>query len=65
MGILKRDPLNYRGITLLSVVGTVLAALISKRLMGYCEEKHVLAEEKAGFRYGRACVDQIFILADI
>ena len=61
----KRHPLNYRGITLLSVVGKVFAALINKRLMGYCEEKHVLAEEQAGFRYGRACVDQIFILADI
>ena len=29
----KRDPLNNRGITLLSVVGKVMAALMNVRLM--------------------------------
>ena len=30
--------------------------------MSYCEEEDRLVDEQAGFRKGRACVDQIFIL---
>ena len=33
----KRDPLNYRGITLLSVVGKVFASLVNVRLMALRE----------------------------
>ena len=61
----KRDPLNYRGITLLSVVGKAFAALINARLMVFCEKGGVLADEQAGFRRGRACIDQIFILKEV
>ena len=61
----KRDPLNYRGITQLSVVGKAFAALINARLMVFCEKDGVLADEQAGFRRGRACIDQIFILKEV
>ena len=61
----KRDPLNYRGITLLSVVGKVFAALVNVRLMQHCEMEERLVDEQAGFRAGRACVDQIFILNEV
>ena len=61
----KRDPLNYRGITLLSVVGKVFASLVNVRLMAHCEEGDRLVDEQAGFRKGRACADQIFIMKEV
>ena len=60
-----RDPLNYRGITLLSVVAKLFASVLNRRLMSFCEEEGVLAEEQAGFRTGRSCMDQIFTIKEI
>ena len=61
----KREPLNYRGITLLSVVSKVYTSILNKRLTSWCEENKVLVEEQGGFREGRGCVDQIFVLVGI
>jgi len=33
--------------------------------MSFCEEEGVLAEEQAGFRTGRSCMDQIFTIKEI
>ena len=54
---------NWRGITLLSVPGKVLGAIILERI---CEslEQHI-REGQAGFRKGKSCADQIFILSNI
>ena len=57
----RQDPNNYRGITLLSVVGKVFAAVINKRLSLWCEHNNKLAEEQAGFRPQRSTIDQLFI----
>ena len=43
----KRDPLNYRGITLLSVVGKVFMRMVNSRLAHYCEEQALLVDEQA------------------
>ena len=53
-----RNPDNYRGITLLSVVGKVYASVLNARVMKWCEKNGVLSEEQAGFRPGRSTVDQ-------
>ena len=37
-----RDPNNYRGITLLSVVGKVYASVLNARVMNWCEKNGVL-----------------------
>ena len=60
----KRLPTNYRGITLLSVVGKVYATILNDRLMEWCESRHVLVEEQAGFRRGRSTIDHIFVLTE-
>jgi hypothetical protein len=60
----KRDPLDYRGITLLSVVGKTFASLLNERLMIYHDKGERLVDEQAGFRKGRSCMDQIFILKE-
>ena len=54
---------NWRGISLLSVPGKVLCSVIYNRLKESCEL--ALREEQAGFRAGRGCSDQIFVLRNI
>ena len=61
----SRDPLNYRGITLLSVVGKLYTSIINERLMSWCEEEGALSEEQGGFKRFRGCSEQIFILSEI
>ena len=57
--------MNYRGITLLSVVSKVYTSILNERLSKWCEENNIIVEEQGGFRKGRGCVDQIFVLAGI
>ena len=59
-----RVPENYRGITLLSVVGKIYAAVITKRVSTWCEDSKCLSEEQAGFRPGRSPLDHIFTLSE-
>jgi len=56
---------NYRGITLLSIVGKLFATIIEKRLSRWCEDKRIFEQEQAGFRAGRSTVNHIFTLAEI
>ena len=61
----KKGDLSYRhcdnwcGISLLDVVGKILARIVKERLEGIAES--VLPESQSGFRKGRSCVDMIFI----
>jgi hypothetical protein len=61
----KADPLNYRGITLLSIVSKLFVAIINNRLKKWCEMNDVIVDEQAGFREHRSCTDQLFALAEI
>ena len=49
---------NWRGISLLDVVGKVFARILQDRLQVMAEK--VLPESQCGFRKGRGCVDMIF-----
>ena len=57
------DCKNWRGITLLSVLGKVFCIVLFRRLIGAVE--NILREEQAGFRRGRSCSEQIFTLRNI
>ena len=61
----RSNPNNYRGITLLSVVGKVFTAVINKRISTWCEENGKLVEQQAGFRSKRSTVGQLFILNEV
>jgi hypothetical protein len=61
----KRDTSNYRGITLLSIVGKVYAQVINERLVKWSEENKILVEEQGGFRPQRGCPDQLFSLVEL
>ena len=54
---------NFRGISLLSVVGKVYCRVLINRIRDKTE--NVIAEVQGGFRRGRGCTDQIFIVRQI
>ena len=54
---------NFRGISLLSVVGKVYGRILINRIRDKTE--NVIAEVQGGFRRGRGCTDQIFIVRQI
>ena len=57
-------PLNYRGISLLSIVGKLYTAAISARINKFLETNDKLCNEQNGFRPERSCLDHIFTLID-
>ena len=59
----RMDLDNYRGITLMDVVGKVFSGILRDRLEKFYEAK--IVEEQAGFRKGRGCVDQGYTLAQV
>ena len=60
-----RNPENYRGITLLCIICKIYTAVLNDRLSRWCEENDIIAEEQGGFRPGRGCVDQLYVLINI
>ena len=60
-----RIPLNYRGISLLSVTGKLYTATISHRISNFFEKNNKLCNEQNGFRPNRSCLDHIFALYDV
>ena len=50
---------NWRGISLLDVVGKLFARLLNDRLQSLAED--VLPDSQCGFRKGRGCTDMIFV----
>ena len=54
---------NFRGISLLTVVGKVYGRVLINRIRDKTE--NVIAKVQGGFRRGRGCTDQIFIARQI
>ena len=61
----RSDCSNYRGITLLPVVGKCLGMIIDKRLIQHHEGKGLFHEAQSAFRPKRSCIDNIFCLNQI
>ena len=59
----KADCGNYRGISLLSVVGKLFAKIISNRLTHIAED--VLPDTQCGFRPASGTIDMIFALRQV
>ena len=56
---------NYRGISLMSIVGKVFISVLNTRIKRWMESNKVIVEEQAGFREGHAAVDQVFVLWEV
>ena len=54
----RLDCTNFRGISLLSVVGKLFARVLNERVKGLTVDKVMV--KQGGFRAGRECNDQIF-----
>ena len=61
----KSSPDNYRGITLLSVLGKIFTRILNKRLDLWAEKYEIYIEAQYGFRRDRGTTDSIFILNQI
>lgn len=59
------DPNNYRGITLLSVLGKLFTRVLNNRLNEWAENYNVYTESQAGFRKNMGTIDNVFILDGI
>lgn len=59
----QRECSNWRGITLLSTPGKIMATILLNRMRNAVDER--LRQEQAGFRPGRSCCEQIFTLRQI
>ena len=53
---------NYKGITLLSIVGKIFTEILNSRLKSVIETFFLLNENQAGFRSGYRTTDHIFTL---
>jgi hypothetical protein len=58
----KRDPADYRGISLLSTLSKVYTGVLVRRLNDWIEKRGTISECQMGLRKGRRTVDNIFIL---
>ena len=61
----REDPANYRGITLLSVVGKVFCKILNNRLVQCLDKEGALHEGQVGFRINRSCMDNVYTLNEI
>ena len=61
----KEEPCNYRGVTLLSVVGKVFCKILNNILVECVERERALHEGQAGFRKSRSCLDNVYTLNEI
>ena len=60
-----RDPLSYRGITLISIPCKINADILNIRLSNWIEENGFLVEEQNGFRRNRSCMEHIYTLYSV
>ena len=58
----RYDPLNYRPISLTSVVCKTMERLITRHISDYLEEHALLTDHQFGFRSGRSTTDQLLIV---
>ena len=56
----RNDCKNYRGISLLCIPGKVYGRILIERVRVLTEG--MIGEEQCGFRSGRGCVDQVFVM---
>ena len=59
------NPTNYRGITLLSVLGKLFTRILNNRSDGWAEKYQIYIEAQNGFRRERGTADSAFILSNI
>ena len=64
---LKKNPptCNYLPITLISCISKLMTKIIAKRISAAVESSQILGPEQQGFRKGRRCEDNIYLINSI
>ena len=60
-----RDPMNYRGISLMSTISKLFSSILNERVVSFLDTNEILCEEQNGFRKLRACIDHIYVLTTV
>ena len=60
----RKNPLNYRPVSLTSVPCKLMERIISEHLLDYLESNHLLTEDQFGFRPNRSTEDQLLLTYD-
>ena len=58
-----RQPLNYRGITLISVACKIYCVILNERLVKWADQNDKLNDEQNGFRRSRSTLDHLSTLS--
>ena len=61
----KDDMSNYRGITLLEVVGKLFHKVLANRLLRHAEDAGLLHTAQNAFRRGRSCDEHIYCISQV
>jgi hypothetical protein len=61
----RHDVENYRGITLLSVLGKLFTKILNNRLVEWADCYEVYVDTQAGFRKNLGTVDNIYVLSGL
>ena len=56
------EPSNYRGITLINIMGKIFSLTLRNRLNAWCEQENIFHDTQFGFRDNCATVDAVFLL---
>lgn len=60
----KKNPTNYRPISLLSTISKILEKLVKIRVTRYLEKEQLLSKNQFGFRDGRSTEDAVLMLTN-
>ncbi|XP_069169369.1 uncharacterized protein [Procambarus clarkii] len=60
----REDPLNYRPVSLTSVIVKVLEKLIKTKWVEHLERNDIISDRQYGFRSGRSCVPNLLSFYD-
>ena len=61
----RNEASNYRGITLLSIIGKLFTRILNNRLNTWADKYSIYVEAQAGFRKGMSTTDNIFTLNNL
>ena len=61
----KKNPANYRGISITTSMYKIFSCIINKRLYEWAEATHKIDEAQAGFRQNYSTIDNLFTLQAI
>ncbi|CAC5374152.1 unnamed protein product [Mytilus coruscus] len=61
----RNNPLNYRGITLISVPSKIYCYVLNARLSAWLDDDNILSDEQNGFREKNCCEEHMYTLHTI